>query len=177
MKIERIEEYALTKTQELAIARLFSTTFEGYPDGAIYYNQVPDFRFLVYTDDKELVGQAGIVHRIISIAGSPFEVFGLTDLCVAPETQLKNVGSRLLKEISDLASRHTVDFLVLTSEVNEFYVKNGFRTVFNDCRWLVIHHHESMGVFRRTLKEGLMIKETGDAEWPEGEVDFMGHMF
>ena len=176
MKIIRQDEFTLSASTKESISNLFEQAFDGYPNGLIYYNQVPDFRFLAWDGDK-LSGHVGVSYRKIGIAKQAFSVFGIVDLCVAPEIQLNNVGSMMLKSLMDLAVPNQVDFLMLTSEVDEFYIKNGFQIVQNPCRWLVIHDHESMGVLRRQLSRGLMIKTTGDREWPAGEVDFMGHMF
>ena len=176
MKLDKQEEYQLTDATNSAISSLFQSTFDGYPNGLTYYNQVPDFRVLAWKEDK-LLGHMGVHHRKVSIRQEVFSVFGIVDLCVAPEVQLNNVGTKLIKWLTDLAEANPVDFIMLTSEINDFYLKNGFVVAQNPCRWLVIHNHVSMGVFRRELKRGLMIKATSSAEWPIGEVDLMGHMF
>ena len=176
MKIIRKDEFELTTQDRASIRGLFELAFDGYPNGLIYYNQVPDFRLLVW-DKKELSGHAGVHYRKINVGGSIFSVFGIVDLCVDPKSQNMNLGSSVLNEITELAVAHDVDFIVLTSQLDEFYLKNGFQVVYNPCRWLVIRNHESIGVFRRTLQHGLMIKKTGSSDWPEGELDFMGHMF
>jgi hypothetical protein len=176
MKIDKIPEYELSKDQTSAIGELFKAVFEGYPEDFIYYNQVPDFRFLAWNDDK-LVGHVGVHFRKICVGGTILSVFGIVDLCVATDNQLTNVGSNLIHEVYDLGLKNNVDFLVLTSDEDEFYLKNGFQVVKNPCRWLVIHNHVSMGVLKRTLNHGLMVKPINQATWPAGELDFMGHMF
>ncbi len=176
MRLEKIEEYALSDDIILSISALFQTAFEGYPNELIYYNQIPDFRILAWNDD-DLVGHVGVDYRKISVGGQVLSVFGIVDLCVDPDIQLNKMGTALLQYVFTLADKSSVDFIVLSSEEDNFYLKNGFFIVHNPCKWLVIHQHDSIGVFRRILKDGLMIKACKDIEWPEGEVDFMGHMF
>lgn len=177
MRLEEIPEYQLDDTLQAAICDLFDLAFEGYPNSLTYYNQVPDFRLLAW-DGDQLIGQLGVHHRKIAVGeANIFSVFGVADLCVAPDRQLNKVGSRLLEHIISIAEKSNVDFIILTTGEEAFYEKNGFETVLNPCRWLVIHNHESMGVFRRELKRGLLVRECGEQPWPDGEVDFMGHMF
>ena len=176
MRIDKINEYELSTNETSAIVELFHAVFEGYPEGLIYYNQVPDFRFLAW-NDKTLVGHVGVHYRKICVGGTVLAVFGIVDLCVASDNQLMNVGSTLIKAVLELSLKNNVDFLVLTSDEDEFYLKNGFNVVTNPCRWLVIHNHVSMGVLKRTLNHGLMVKPIHDKKWPEGELDVMGHMF
>ena len=177
MNLSVVLEYALKDAHRNAIISLFQHAFEGYPEHATYYNQVPDFRVLAWQKNN-LVGHAGIHHRNISIGKQCVSsVFGIADLCVAPDHQKNNVGTVILDHVASLANKSNVDFLILTSGEDKFYMKNGFSIVHNPCRWLVIHNHESMGVLRRQLQKGLLIRPTGTLDWPEGEVDFMGHMF
>lgn len=176
MRIEKINEYELSSAQTLGISDLFNAVFEGYPEGLIYYNQVPDFRYLAWHENK-LSGHVGVQHRKICVGGNILSVFGLVDLCVASDKQLSNVGSSLIQAVEQLAMKNSIEFLVLTSKEDEFYLKNGFHVATNPCRWLVIHNHQSMGVLKRTLNHGLMVKPLQNTIWPEGEIDFMGHMF
>ncbi len=177
MKIVAVPEYEMNTALVSAINGLFDVAFDGYPTDMCYYNQIPDFRLLVYENDA-LIGHAGIHHRHICIDKTHvLSVFGISDLCVHPDKQLHNVGSKLLEHISLKAVRANVDFIILTSGAETFYEKNGFFIVKNPCRWLVLRNHESIGVFRRELPAGLLVKQTGSADWPDGEVDFMGHMF
>jgi len=176
MRIDTIEEFKIDQSLRQSVSQLIKSAFEGYPDEMTYYNQVPDFRILVW-DGDQLIGHSGIHHRRICVDKMHrLSVFGIADLCIHPQRQLKNVGSEILKHVTDLAEKNEVDFLILASGAEEFYLKNDFFTVHNPCRWLVIHNHESMGVFRRTLPSGLLVKSTSEVEWPSGEVDFMGHM-
>ena len=59
----------------------------------------------------------------------------------------------------------------------DFYKKNKFRPLNNDCKWLVINNLQSLGIAQRNLDNALMIKPLSDKKWGEEMVDFMGPLF
>ena len=176
MEIQRIEEFKLDEETKKQIRLLFANCFEGYPLDRIYYNQLPDFRFLAF-ENKDLVGHLAVNHRIISIDQNIVSVFGIIDLCVDGDRRSRKVGSALIQATEDLAKEFGVQFLLLTTETEDIYLKNGFEHVNNPCTWLVIHNHKTLGALKRTLEEGLMVKAVSKNQWPDGSVDLLGHMF
>jgi predicted N-acetyltransferase YhbS len=176
MEIRRVEEFMIDSDTERSIRLLFANCFDGYPLDRIYYNQLPDFRFLAY-ESKELVGHLAVNHRIVSVDQKTVSVFGIIDLCVAGDKRSRKVGSALLGSVEDLATEYGVEFLLLTTETEDIYLKNGFTHVNNPCTWFVIHNNRTFGALKRTLEEGLMVKPIGGNKWPDGSVDLLGHMF
>lgn len=175
--IKIVSEYELTKADCTALQSLLQASFPGYPTDRTYYNQLPSSRTLVYHGDT-LIGQAGLHHRMIRIgARNPVAIFGISDFCIDPTYQLQHVGSKMMESIEAAAHAAGVDFLILSSQADEFYMKQGFVVANNPCRWLMIQGHESMGVLKRTLHNGILVKGIKARNWAEGEVDFMGHMF
>lgn len=170
-------EHVLTTEDSNALHDLLQASFPGYPSDRTYYNQLPSSRALVYHDDR-LIGQAGLHHRMISIGGQqPVAIFGISDFCIDPSHQQQHVGSKMMEAIEAMAHDAGVDYLILSSQADEFYMKQGFVVVHNPCRWLMIQGHQSMGVLKRSLHNGILVKAIKAKNWAEGEVDFMGHMF
>ena len=175
IRIEEIVEYQLSSSHKEQVTRLFDVVFEDYPSGRIYYNQLPDFRLLAFSNE-ELIGHVAVSHRMIRVGEESHPVFGIIDLCVHPDFRLNKLGTKLINSIAEKARLYEMHYLVLTSEKDDFYLKNGFIHTDNPCRWLVIHHDNSYGVLQRNLEEGLMIKEI-TTSWAKGEVDLLGTMF
>ena len=55
-----------------------------------------------------------------------------------------------------------IDFLLLFADNETLYLKNGYRSVTNKCKWLKIDHESQItrGIGYEEI-EGLMIKEVG----------------
>ena len=176
MEFERVEEINLTDFHKKHIERLFKACFEVYPENRIYFNQIPDFRFLVW-EKPNLIGHVGISHRKIAAGDRSFSVFGIVDLCVHKDHWKKQVASGLIHEGERLGRTAGIDFMVLTTSMDTLYTKNGFKHVSNPCRWVLINNHRTYGVVERNIGDGFMVKEISDMPWPPGVIDLMGHMF
>lgn len=176
MIIKEIPEYNLSKETVGDIAQLLQRSFEGYPSGQVFFQQLPSFR-LLGMDGDELMAHMSVIHRVIASGGEPFRIFGIGDLCVKKENQHSGLGSSLISHLQDLAKKRGIDFLMLVSESNNFYVKHGFEVAENTCCWLMMQNNRSLGLVRRKLEGGFMYKEVGSKKWPEGEIDLLGHVF
>jgi predicted N-acetyltransferase YhbS len=176
MQVIRIEEYRLEAGQRQAIARLLERAFPGYPSGRSYFKQLPSFRFLAYTGDY-LAGHLAIEHRMIRVGNSPVRIFGIADLCVDPDLQLRQTGSRLLVEAEKEAALHGVDFMVLIGHEQAFFQKMGYSLQNNRCRWVSIGDHQLIGLVEGRLPGGLWIKSVSGKQWGDGVIDFLGYMF
>ncbi|MCB9291305.1 MAG: GNAT family N-acetyltransferase [Lewinellaceae bacterium] len=176
MKLQRLQEFEIDEATGSAIARLLERCFPEYPEGRIYYKQLPDFRFLCW-EKEELIAHMAVEHRIVNNDGQPFRVFGVADLCVAEPFQHRRLASRLLSELSLLGLQHRIDFLMLMAKDHGFYKSHGFELVANTCRWLMITEHCMLGIAHRRVQSSLMVKPLSKKEWREGLVDFLGHVF
>lgn len=58
------------------------------------------------------------------------------------------------------------------------YLKKGFKSVKNKCKWLKIDNESqnTKGIGFEILDE-LMIKKVGKIDWSEGDLDFLGYLF
>ncbi|MCB0580597.1 MAG: GNAT family N-acetyltransferase [Phaeodactylibacter sp.] len=176
MKLQHLQEYEIDEATEQAIAGLLGDCFPEYPNGRIYYKQLPDFRFLCW-EDGALIAHMAVEHRMIGNDGQPCRIFGVVDLCVAEAFQHRRLASRLLSELTILGLRHRVDFLLLMAKDHSLYLSNGFRLATNTCQWLMISEHQTLGIAHRRVKSSLMVKPLGKKEWRPGLVDFLGHVF
>ncbi len=176
MRIERIEDFALSPVQVAAIAELLQQSFPEYPSGKIYFRQCPHFRFLAW-DETTLLGQMSVEYRLVNNNHQVRRIFGVTDFCVAKDFQNQKVATKMLLELEDLGRRHRIDFLLLLTRDQDVYRRWGFKEVNNQCRWLLIQHHQSIGLIDRPMPEGLMVKPLGAERWAPGRLDFLGHIF
>jgi len=176
MTVKRIEEFKLSPKQHLEISSLLKICFSAYPEERSFYKQFPTFRFLV-SENKSIIAHLAIVHRMIKVEEENFAIFGVSDLCVHPDFQHKNIASMLLEELEKLGNKHTIDFIVLIAQEQNFYKKNAYKTFDNNCRWLIINETQSLGIAQRSLDHALMVKPLNEKKWKKGTVDFLGSLF
>lgn len=176
MKLQRLPEYEIDEAIESSIAGLLADCFPEYPQGRIYYKQLPDFRFLCW-ESGALIAHMAVEHRVINNDGQVFRIFGVADLCVAEAFQHRRLASRLLSELSILGLRHRIDFLLLMAKDHSLYLSNGFQLVTNTCQWLMINEHRTLGIAHRRVNSSLMVKALRKKEWRPGLVDLLGYVF
>lgn len=175
MRIERLEEYQLTTTVREQIAALLKEGFGVYPEGRTFYKQLPGFRYLAW-DGAVLLGHLAAEFRIVNVGGTLLPIFGVADLCVTPSRQQERIATQMLAELENLAQDTVVEFILLTGSEPNVYQGMGFERLECSCRWLLINNLSTLGVIRRSVNN-IMIKCLGDRPWPEGEIDFLGHIF
>ncbi|MEZ4993220.1 MAG: GNAT family N-acetyltransferase, partial [Saprospiraceae bacterium] len=133
MKIERIEELALTTADRKLIADLLKEGFGVYPEGKSYYKQLPDFRMLA-RDGAQLLGHLAGEFRMINIGGTAIRIFGVADLCVTPSRQQERIATQMLSELEKLAIKTQVEFIILTGSEPNVYKGMGFERTARVCR-------------------------------------------
>lgn len=175
MKIERIAEYALTPTVRTKIIALLREGFGVYPEDRSFYKQLPCFRFLAWEADA-LIGHLAAEFRIINVGGTVLPIFGVADLCVSATRRQQRIATQMLGELEGLAPDAGVEFIVLTGSEPDVYHGMGFQHLERSCRWLLINNLKSLGVIRRSVNN-IMVKPLGNRSWPDGEIDFLGHIF
>ncbi len=169
-----MEEFRLSRKEEEAIQQLLKAAYSVYPERT-YFRQLPDFRYLVW-EGEELLAQMSVAYRLVNNGGQLLRVFGIADLCVAPEHQHRQLGSQLLERLDALGRESACDFILLMASEPAFYRRHGFEPVSNTCRWLLLHREETLGIAQRSIDQALMVKPLGDKRWREGLVDLMGPM-
>lgn len=174
--IQCVEEYRVDPALEGRIARLLSQSFPGYPAERTYFMQLPDFRLLA-TWDETLAGHLAAEHRVIAVGGTPHRIFGVADLCVEGSFRRRKIGTMLLEFLERMARESRVDFIVLIASERPFYLRNGFRSVGNLCRWLAIEDFQTQMIIQHGLAGDLLIKPISGKVWGKGLVDFMGAIF
>ncbi|MEL6986468.1 MAG: GNAT family N-acetyltransferase, partial [Bacteroidota bacterium] len=137
MEIKRVEEIKLSPKINESIIALLGVCFPNYPKGRSYYHQIPDYRLLAY-EDKKLVGQMSVDHRMMNISGKHAKVLGISDFCVHPKMRKKHISSKMLLELEAFAKKYRIQFLVLSTSEPAFYKKHGFKSKNNICKWLAV---------------------------------------
>ena len=176
MTLHRVEEFQLTDALHAKISSLLALSFEKYPAKRTFLHQVPSFRYLLL-DDKTLIGHLAVDHRIIQLDQQVFSIFGIVDLCVHPDYQHQQGATKMLLDLETLAKTHSIDALMLFTNLFPLYKKLGYTKQTNKCRWLMIQNDVSLGVARRSLEDCLMVKTLTDIKWSDSELDLLGHVF
>jgi GNAT superfamily N-acetyltransferase len=176
MEIIKLNEYDIDDKLEKSILTLLLESFPGaYPENRIYYKQIPHFRYLAY-DKETLIAHVGLDYRVMNLNGNTIKVLGILDLCVKEAYRSKNIASELLFKIEEFSKIHNIDFLLLFTDIENFYLKNGFVNVKNICKWVKINEHKTLGIGEEE-QEGLMIKKTGYKDWEAGYLDMLGYLY
>jgi len=177
MELKRIEEYSIGADLKLAIRGLFDSCFPHYPANQIFMGQVPQFRQLLFHENGQLMGHIAVDFRIVNNGGTPVSAFTLSDVCVHPDYRQQGFGTGLMEAVESLAHAFDVEFLLLISADQDWYIHRGFSPVNESMKWLVIRNAQSMGVISRRMHSALMVKAVGSRSWLPGLVDFLGPIF
>ncbi|WP_231637301.1 GNAT family N-acetyltransferase [Paenibacillus sp. FJAT-27812] len=179
LKIDKVFEYGIGNELEASIQQLLTDSFPFlYPRDRIYFKQLPQFRFLAFNQENQLIGQVGLDYRVMNLNGKPVRVLGVIDLCVSPNARSQGVGSTLLLEIDKFSVGRYIDFILLFADNMTLYLRNGYRPVKNKCKWVKIDNETQIttGIGLEQLDE-LMIKKVGKIDWVEGELDLLGYLY
>jgi len=174
--IRRVWEPELGSDLDRQLRSLLQRCFAGYPDRA-YFKLPPHFRY-VATVAGVVVAQMGVELRVIRVSDELVRAFGVVDLCVDESERSRGLATRLLRELTKIASAGAIDFVVLFADDDRLYVQNGWAHVANRCSWVKIDDHRTLGL--ATLgshADSMMVKATGTRVWPGGDVDLLGHVF
>jgi len=175
MHFERREEFSIDSNTNANIQVLLQACFPDYPSHQTYFKQVPQSRILVW-EKEELIGHASLEYRKIKVGEKVMKAFLIGDICVHPTFQNKKIASNIIAQIDTLAKENDLNLLVVTASNIALYKRNGFSSVDNICRWVILQSHSTLGVRERQLNNSLMVKTLGQTKWNEGTIDFMGHI-
>jgi GNAT superfamily N-acetyltransferase len=173
--ILRVAEAEIGPGLQQQAQALLQLSFPDYPSRS-YYKLPPHFRYLAMTGD-ELVAQLGVELRVIRVGGTVLRTFGVVDLCVRGSARCRGLAARLLAELTEFAQSCAMDFIILFADDDRVYRRNGWSRVSSPCTWLMIHEHATLGLARSEDTGALMVKQTGQLPWPDGEADLLGHLF
>ncbi|NNE29170.1 MAG: GNAT family N-acetyltransferase [Saprospiraceae bacterium] len=158
------------------MAVLLEKSFPQYPEGETFLQQAPDFR-VVSRHKRKIVSQVAVDFRMIRNGKNSARVFCLSDVCVHPDFQSRQLGTQMLKWLESEAQKNGIDFILLTSGVQGFYYKLGYRYKENIFKWLLIRNGKSMGLLQRRLRSTVMVKKISQEVWSNGIIDLAGPIF
>jgi GNAT superfamily N-acetyltransferase len=176
MRIEHVEEFAIAPQVFAQVQLLLASSFPGYPANRPYFKLRPHFRLLAWTKDA-LVGHMGVDHRVIRVGNDLLTIFGVIDLCVAPQYQHRSLATQLLQQLEFLAHDTQRDAIVLFADDHRLYAANGYQRIETPCTWMMVDDHRTLGVTTRSLGDCLMVKPVTLAHWPDGAIDLLGYLF
>jgi GNAT superfamily N-acetyltransferase len=142
MRIETIPEYEISRDVNQLIIRLLVDSFPSFPPDRSYYKILPQFRYLVWADEK-LIAHMAIEHRVITNTGIPARIFGVIEVCVASPYRGQKIATTLLQQIEKLGRTSKVNFLMTFADDHRLYAENGYQRVANICRWMKVDEHQT----------------------------------
>ncbi len=170
-----IHEIDVDKETHRQIKELRNSSFPDHISKHSYYKQLPHIRCLEHRGGH-LVGYMGLDYRVIGVGNEHFKILGVIDFCVAQAERGKGVGRSMLDKLSDYAETKDVDFIILISDLDDYYRRNGYTRVRAPSSWLRLHEYKNYGVAYDQLDD-LYIRPVREKQWPEGHVDWLGYMF
>ena len=169
-------EHALDAPTRAEVTELLRASFPDiYPNRA-WFKQLPHFRLLARRDGR-LVGYLAVDHRVIRVGDEALRVFGVIDLCVAPDQRGRGLGARLLERFRRTAEGAGVSHLLLFADDPRLYEQAGLRAIDAATTWLAVDDHRTLGVRTERLGSCLMVSTLGGAAWPVGDIDLLGYLF
>ena len=168
-------EIDLSTKQHREIQTLRNKSFPEHQVDRSYYEQLPHMRGLKYLDGT-LVGHMGLDFRVVSVGEEVYKVLGVVDFCVDRALQGQGIGTSMLSQLSGYVETKDVDFIILISELNDFYTKKGYRRIDALSSWLRLHEHKNYGVTAEKI-DSLYVKPVGDKNWRGGSVDWLGYLY
>ncbi len=100
---------------------------------------------------------------MVKVGNEVYKVMGIIDFCVAEQYRGKGIGSLMLSEVSSFAQGKGIDFIMLISELDGFYLKHGYSKVETIHSWLRINEHTNYGVAVEHI-DNLFIKPVSGKE-------------
>ncbi|CAK1834000.1 Acetyltransferase (GNAT) family protein [Vibrio crassostreae] len=161
--MEIISEIEVSKEQHQAITDLRNSAFPDHQVERSYYKQLPHMRALEYREGR-LAGYLGLDYRMISVGDSAYKVRG------------QGVGTSMLSELDEYAKNRDVDFIILISDLHDFYSSQGYVQTPSTNSWLRLHEHLSYGVAVEEIND-LYVKSLNGKQWCLGDVDWLGYMY
>ena len=174
MNIDMLAEHAIAPAVHVKIHKVLAECFPGYPDRS-YFKQIPHFRYLGWREG-ELIAHMGVEHRVINQSGTPWNVFGIVDLCVVEPARSQGYAGNLIAELEKLARDSGIHAVVLFADDPRLYLGNGYSQVSNTVKWVMLNEHETIGIAERPVGE-LMVKTLDGRHWSPDLVDMLGYIF
>ncbi|ORT48799.1 acetyltransferase [Vibrio sp. qd031] len=173
--MEIIQEIDVCERHHKAIETLRNQAFPEHRVNRSYFKQLPHMRALHFKNEH-LVGYLGLDYRVIKVGEEVHKVLGVIDFCVGKEHRGKGIGTNMLSELAEFARDKDVDFIILISELHDFYSLQGYEKVQGIQSWLRLHEHTNYGIAVEHVDE-LYVKQISGKQWGAGHIDWLGYMY
>lgn len=174
MRIDRIEELRLTAEDDRQIATLLDAAFGAEFGGRSYFMQRPHLRLVARSPDR-ITGHMGLTFRSIRAGDRLIPILGLGDVATDPLHRGQGIATALLRTAIEEARQTPAEFFVLFGDAG-LYAAHGFRPHHNALRYVEMVGART-GDVHEGVKDSLMVLPLRDTDWPEGPLDFLGHLF
>jgi predicted N-acetyltransferase YhbS len=173
--VEVVDEVAVSPQLDAALRRLLCECFPA--DAKAFsvrraWNEVRPLYSVIGRHGDELVGQVGIVERLITCSGKPVRVGGIQSLAVAPQWRRSGTSKQLMIAAMDEARRRGIEcgLLFCLPGLADFYSRLGWQMV--DC---AVTMRDAAGqTVPLTAKNIAMCLPLAEQSFPPGQIDLAG---
>ncbi len=175
MQIERIEEIRLTPADEVAIAKLLDTAFDGSFEGRSYFQNRHHTR-LIIRDGNQVIGHMALGLRAIRMEDVLCTAVGLAEVATDPAHRGQGIASKLMQAAIAEARASVADFMILFGD-EPLYERAGFVTQPNKTLTISMHGVRT-GQQEHRQGDKLMVMPLGEMAWdPKATIDLVGFAF
>jgi predicted N-acetyltransferase YhbS len=175
VSVEVIDEDQIAPELDAAIRRLLCDCFPA--DVTAFsarraWNNVRPLYSVICRSGDDVVGQVGIVERLVTCGGAAVRVAGIQSLAVAPDRRGSGASQRLMTAAMDEARRRGIGFglLFCLPGLADFYARLGWQRV---DRAVTMRCAAGQSV-PLTAKNIAMHLPLGDDPFPSGPIDLAG---
>ena len=175
VSVEIIDEDQIASELDAAIRRLLCDCFPADMtafSASRAWNGVHPLYSVICRHRDRIVGQIGIVERLITCGGVPVRIAGVQSLAVVPDWRKSGASQRLMTAAMDDARRRGIRFglLFCLPGLANFYARLGWRQIERAVTML-----DAAGrSVPLTAKNIAMNLPLGDEKFPPGPIDLAG---
>lgn len=174
LKVEKIEELALTIDDDRQIADLLKRSFDTDFGDRSYFVQPHQRRYIIR--DATIVGHIGISARLVRMGSRLITTLCVGDVATDPGFRGRGIASTLLNSVLNDAQSGMWNFVLLFGDA-KLYAANGFQASQNPLRYVDTDGHETNEIVDQNGSE-LMFLQIGSVVWDGSSlVDILGFKF
>jgi predicted N-acetyltransferase YhbS len=135
MMITHVDEPSISAKLDAKIRRALGECFPRdaahFSAGRDWHGSWPAFSVIATDEHGDVVGQIGVVDRVVTVGGAPLRVAGFQNVCVVPAHRKTGLFDRLMRATLDESIRRRFDMglLFCREPLRKVYARFGWQDV------------------------------------------------